>query len=106
MENFGIASDAIRLMSQLELKWTLESIKARQAKLDADAAFGRHPISNFNIGDLVAFKTRAGRVVTGRVTKLLRVNVLIDANDGGSNWKVGAWMLQHVKEMKTAQESA
>ena len=100
MENFGIASDAIRSMSQLELKWTLESIKARQAKLDADAAFRRPYV--FNTGDLVTFKTRDGRVVVGRVVKVLRVNVLIDVNDGGSNWKVDLGLLQHVKETSVA----
>jgi hypothetical protein len=97
MKNFGIASDAIRSMSRLELKWTVDAIKARQAKLDADA----RPYV-FNAGDLVTFKTRDGRVVVGRVVKVLRVNVLIDVNDGGSNWKVDLGLLQHVKETSVA----
>jgi hypothetical protein len=100
MTNFGIASDAIRYMSQLELKLTLESIKARQAKLDANAAFGRPPV--FNIGDLVTFKAGVNHVVVGRVVKVLRVNVLVRPNDGGTNWKVNAWMLQPIKEMSVA----
>lgn len=81
------ANKAIFAIDNLEdLREAQNALNARFRELQRRAAV------SFRIGDKVQFKSRAGLMVTGTVTKINQKTIQV--NTPTSNWKVAASLLQ------------
>jgi len=88
MNQVQTAITAIRGMNNDEINQVVEAIKLQRtfnARATARA---------LTVGDTVSFTGRAGRKVTGIVTKVNRKTVLV--KDGYTTWKVTASLLDTV----------
>ena len=69
-----------------ELRCFIEAIKTRRTWL------GRQNIRSFVAGDTVSFTGRNGLTLTGKITKVMQKNVIVNTQRG--NYRVPANMLQ------------
>jgi len=69
-----------------ELRCFIEAIKMRRTWL------GRQNIRTFVAGDTVSFTGRNGLTITGKITKVMQKNVIVNTQRG--NYRVPANMLQ------------
>ena len=89
MNNVQTAVTAIRAMDNDELNQVIEAVKMQRTWL------ARRIARSMMVGDLVEFKNRRGDAERGRVTKVNRKTVIVDA--GHTRWKVPATMLTVVE---------
>ena len=89
MNNVQTAVTAIRAMDNDELTQVIEAVKLQRNWLS------RRIARSMMVGDLVEFKNRLGDPERGRVTKVNRKTVIVDA--GYTRWKVPATMLTVVE---------
>ena len=69
-----------------ELRCIIEAVKMRRAWL------GRQNIRAFGTGDTVSFTGRNGLTITGKITKVMQKNVIVNTQRGA--YRVPANMLQ------------
>ena len=69
-----------------ELRSFIDAIKMRRTWL------GRQNIRSFGTGDTVSFTGRNGLTITGKITKVMQKNVIVNTQRG--NYRVPANMLQ------------
>ena len=89
MNNVRTAVEAIRNSNNDELNQIIEAIKLQRTYL------ARTTARALTVGDLVEFNGRNGNPERGRVTKINRKTVIVDA--GHTRWKVTASMLRVVE---------
>lgn len=89
MNTVQTAVTAIRNMNNDELAQVIEAVKLQRTWL------ARTTARALAVGDTVSFtESRRGLTVTGKVTKINRKTVIV--NEGYTNWKVPASMLEKV----------
>jgi len=89
MNNVQTAVDAIRNMNNDEINQVIEAVKLQRTWL------ARTMTRAMAVGDMVEFKGRYGNTERGRVTKINRKTVIVDA--GHTRWKVAASLLSVVE---------
>jgi uncharacterized protein YkvS len=89
MNRVQTAVTEIRNMNNDELNQVVEAIKLQRTYL------ARTTARALTVGDMVEFKGRYGNTERGRVTKINRKTVIVDA--GHTRWKVPASLLRMVQ---------
>ena len=89
MNKVQTAVEAIRNMNNDEINQVVEAIKLQRTYLARTTARG------LAVGDMVEFKGRYGNTERGRVSKINRKTVIVDA--GHTRWKVTASLLKVVE---------
>lgn len=83
----NIIADIYAIQTNDELNQIVEAIKLKRTHLAKSMA------RSFSKGDMVQFRSKTGGIIKGSVVKVNIKYVIVDANIGGSRYRVPASML-------------